>query len=143
MSYLAGISRDDIDQFWPRIVHLIAKPLVRTGAIKDYHPEDIRQFCKDGSMQCWLAHEDGQILAVGITQVIVYPQRRVLGVPFIGAEDGSINSWFEHLESLLEFAEEQGCEALRVWGRRGWERLLNPDNIGVEFDIEVSHESLH
>jgi len=137
MSYLYGVKAEEIDEFWPQIRHLVEKPLVRTGAIKDFAPEDVLNFIKNREMQCWVAHEEGKILAVGVTQVLVYPQRKVLGMPFVGAESNTIKAWLEHFATFEEFARSMDCECIRFWGRKGWERLFKPTDSRIEFDIEV------
>jgi hypothetical protein len=137
MSHLYGISPQDIDQFWPKVESYVRAPLERTGAIKDIHPEDVLEAIKESDMQCWVEHDDGEIIGAVITQVLVYPQRKVLGVPFAGAVNGTMPEWVGHFEILKEFAKAQDCGAVRVWGRKGWEKVLNPDESRVEIDIEV------
>lgn len=134
---LYGVNREEIDEWWPQIRHLVEKPLVRTGVIADFSPEDVRDLIRSGDMQCWIGHSDGKILVCGITEIMVYPRRKVLGIPFVGAEDGSIALWLAHIETLKDFARHHGCEIVRGWGRKGWVRALRPDHERVEFDIEV------
>lgn len=136
-SYLFPVRPDEIDQFWPKIRHLIEKPLVRTKADRDFSPEDIREAIREGLMQCWIAHDGGTILVVAVTEILCYPRRKVLGIPFVGAETGSLDQWIDHMEAMKVYARENGCKAVRVWGRAGWVKVLNPDVTRLEADIEV------
>ena len=137
MSHLFGVPSKDIDEFWPMVEPYVRAPLERTGTIKDMHPEDVLEAIRKSDMQCWVVHEDGQIICAVITQILVYPQRKVLGVPFAGAINGTMPKWVQHFEILKDFAKENGCGAVRTWGRKGWERVLQPDEARVEIDIEV------
>lgn len=114
-------------------------PLNRTGAIDDFHPEDILRLIKDRHMQCWLGHKDGQVFAVGITQILVYPQRKILGVPFVGSKGNDLEALQDYFQILKEYADAMGCKALRVWGRDGWKKVLGKKSkhFRIEFDIEV------
>ena len=136
-SFLFPIGGHEIDDFWPKIRHLIEKPLARTKADRDFAPEDVRQAIRDGTMQCWIAHDGENILVVGITEVLCYPRRKVLGIPFVGAERGTLDHWIDHMEAMKAYAREMGCSAIRVWGRDGWVKMLNPDVKRLEADIEV------
>lgn len=132
-----GLTYDDALELWPLIEPLIEKPLVRTGAIKDFHPADILELIKSQAMQCWLIYDDDEVLCVAITQILAYPRRKVLGIPFVGAKPGTIKRWLQHMDVMEAFAIEHGCTAIRGWGRKGWEKVMNPDVVRVEFDIEV------
>jgi len=134
---LIGIRSDEIDRWWPYLESFVRKPLDRTGAIKDYLPEDILGFIKNRDMQCWVAHNGQEPLAVIITEILAYPQRKVLGIVFTGAINGSIDLWLDHFRIMKDFAREHGCSVIRIRGRKGWEKVFKPDDTLVEFDIEV------
>ena len=105
--------------------------------VKDYDTDYVYERVKDARMQCWIAHEDDRITAVFVTQVIKNPKRKILTIPYVGAENGTIDTWIEAIDTFKDFAKEHGCEAVRGWGRKGWEKVLKPDSVRIEFDIEV------
>ena len=116
---------------------MLDKALTRTGLDKDWSTESLLQLCQSGEMQCWVAHENDEILVVALTEIVEYPLRKVLGIPFVGAKRGSIRRWLGHLEMLKDYARENDCEAIRGGGRFGWKRAIKPDVARFEFDIEV------
>jgi hypothetical protein len=140
---LMGLQPDEVDDFWPHVKPFIEKAMIRTGVIHDYDPEYVLDQLKTLRMQCWIGHEGSDIKVVHITTIDEFPKRRVLGIPFVGAQEGSIDDWIGHIEIFKEFAKAHGCSVVRGWGRKGWERKLNPNTVRIEFDIEVGHESLH
>lgn len=137
-SVLFGISADEIDYWWDQVEPLIHKPLWRTGAIREYESDDILRFIKTRDMQCWIAHDGAEILAVGVTEIVQYPRRNVLAIVTVGAKNGSIDAWIDHLDTLKAFAERHDCGVIRAWGRKGWAKKLKPDAVRIEFDIEVT-----
>lgn len=134
---LHGIHPDEISVYWPHILPLLNKPFVRMELVKDYDTDYVYERVKDARMQCWIAHKNDQITAVFVTQVIENPKRKILTIPYVGAETGTIDTWIEAIDTFKAFAKENGCEAVRGWGRKGWERVLKPDSVRIEFDIEV------
>lgn len=136
-SRLLGIPSDEVAEWWPHLAPMITKALERTGVISDITTDDILEFLEDQDMQCWVAHDGESVLAVGITQIMIFPQRKVLAIPYVGAIYGTIEDWLKHIEDLKQFAREKGCTAIRGWGRKGWVKMLRPDVVRIEFDIEV------
>lgn len=136
-SYLFPLRSDEIDAFWPKIGHLVEKPLTTPPEDRNYSIDDIRDALRSKDMQCWVAHDGQKILAVAITEVVCFPRRKVLYIPFVGAETGSIDLWLGHMEAMKAFAREMGCEAVRGGFREGWVRKLKPDTKRVEFEIQL------
>jgi len=134
---LHGIQAEEIGLYWPHIVPLLNKPFVRMEVVKDYDVDYLLKMLRDSMMQCWIAHENDKIIAVFITQIHSYPKRNVLSIPFVGAENGTIDTWIDAMDTFKEFAKENDCSAIRGWGRKGWEKVLHPDSVRIEFDIEV------
>lgn len=81
-----------------------------------HNPADIAVAVKEGRMQAW---QNGQ--SVVITEVIGYPQKRVLNV-FIAV--GSLDEVMAIQPQLEAFGREHGCYCLRMAGRKGWTKVL-------------------
>jgi hypothetical protein len=135
---LYGIQPDEITVYWPYILPLLAKPFVRMELLKDYDPSYVLGEVKAKRMQCWIAHANDKIDAVFVTQIISHPKRKILTIPYVGAETGTIDTWIDAMDTFKAFAIEHGCAAIRGWGRKGWEKVLKPDSVRIEFDIEVA-----
>lgn len=136
-TFLVGLAHDDVVQMWDDIKPLYERALVKTGAINDFLPEDILEAIEARDMQGWIVHDRHQIICAVATQILVYPRRKVFGIVLVGAEPGTISSWLQHFDILKDFALAHGCSAIRGWGRKGWEKTMNPDTVRIEFDIEV------
>ena len=134
---LPGIQPDEIEMAWPLIQPLLLKPFTRMEILKDYDTEYVLECLRDQSMQGWVAHENDRITAVFVTQINVFQKRKILSIPYVGAENGTIDTWIGAMDTFKDFAKSHGCSAIRGWGRKGWERVLKPDSVRIEFDIEV------
>lgn len=140
---LIGLQPGEVEEFWPHVRPFIEKAMARTGILKSYDPEYVFEKLKTFEFQCWIGHSNKQIKVVHITTIEVKPKRKILCIPFVGAVEGTIEDWIDHLEVFKEFAKAHGCTTVRGYGRKGWEKVLQPDDVRIEFDIEVSNENLH
>lgn len=76
-------------------------------------------------MQLWIAVDEASedpVEAVCITEMIAYPREKRCGVVFCAGRNPG--RWLHHLESIEGWARAQGCAAVELQGRPGWERLL-------------------
>lgn len=134
---LYGIMSDEVEAYWPLILPLLEKPFVRMKMYLDYDIEYVLEQIKAAKMQCWVAHEKDEVIAVFITQILVRPKRKILYVPFIGAKRGTIKHWIGALDYFKAFAAETGCDVVKGIGRKGWERELCPDSVKLEYEFKV------
>lgn len=56
-----------------------------------------------------------------VTEIVVFPKKRVLNV-FLGG--GELNQILDMHESVIDWARSQGCSALTMSGRAGWVKPL-------------------
>ena len=77
---IAGIPGEKVDLVWDK-VELLFEELFQEDW--DHTLEDIRLFCKEGKMQLWLVVGDNEICGVGITEILNFPRRRVLSIPYL------------------------------------------------------------
>ena len=75
-------------------------------------------------MQLWIVTEDKEIIAALVTQVVSYPQKKILRLISLAGED--FNKFNHFLDMVQSFAIKTGCTGLELWGRKGWKKLL-PD----------------
>jgi hypothetical protein len=117
---------DQVWRVWSHVRHWIAKAIERGG------DDDYRQHERDtleGLNQLWIVADQGKLIAAAITKLVREGGKSVCIIVACGGE-----GWkrFGHLIGRLEsFAKDEGCEAVRVVGRKGWQRLLP--------DYEVKH----
>ena len=81
-----------------------------------HDPQDIAALVQEGKMQAWV---NGDSLV--ITEVMHYPRVSVVNIVLAVGKLSEVMS----LQPVIEdFARAQKCVALRMEGRKGWERVL-------------------
>jgi len=93
-----------------------------------YDLNDIRQGLEEQKMQLFIAVAE-EIIATAITQVVDYPQKRVLTIVLLGGK--RMEEWLPLLNQLERWAIDEGCEQIELYGRPGWERVLGWDKTYV------------
>ena len=91
----------------------LQRALDRQGGL--YTLEDIREQLADGRMQSWVHNNSW-----AVTQISVYPRRRLLDVVAVVGDLGDCRILNE---KLVKFANEMGVDLIASYGRRGWVRL--------------------
>ena len=116
------LSPEDIPYVWDKVEPMLAR--VTEHAEGELTPEDYVEPLSLGEMQLWIAVKDKELHSVMVTQIVPYPQKRILRILAIaGAEFKALYKFKDMVES---FAIRSGCSALELWGRKGWKKLL-PD----------------
>lgn len=70
----------------------------------------------DGRLQLWPAPR-----GMAITEIIVYPKKKVLHCFLAG---GDLDQIIDMIDSAIAWGKTQGCEALTLSGRMGWQKVL-------------------
>jgi hypothetical protein len=92
---LIKIEPNCLEATWPYVVEFIKKPLKRTQGERSLN--DIYQELLSDYLQLWVGvNEEDGILGICITQLIIYPQYKVLAMPYIGTKPHTIHKWFDY-----------------------------------------------
>ena len=116
------IQPGDLELVWDEVVPLIEAALKHSEG--EVIPEDLIKPIKIGKMQLWVALSDGVIAAM-ITEIVVYPRKRVLRVITIAGKDGyGMSRWYGFLPLVEGFALNNNCSSLEAWTRKGMAKKL-------------------
>ena len=117
------LSPDDVPYIWDQVAPLLATVTQHTEG--EMEPDDFLEALTYGDMQLWIAAEKEDLHMVMVTQIIPYPQKKVLRV--IAIAGTGFKELHEKFNATIEsFAIQAGCSAMELWGRKGWKKLL-PD----------------
>lgn len=78
--------------------------------------EDVYDRILDGKLQLWPAER-----GCAVTEIVVYPKKKVLHVFLAGGEMGQI---IDMIDSAVAWSKTQGCTSMTIAGRHGWKRVL-------------------
>lgn len=95
----------------------LERVLARTGG--GVTLRHVRAMCAEKLAQRWVA-DDGSVV---VTQIIDEPGQTVLG---IWLAEGQMAGCMECLDKIEAYARQIGASVVRVTGRAGWVRQLEP-----------------
>ena len=101
----------------------IVQPMVERGLKRSIGLtlESIAYNLRRDLMQMWLAFGSG-VEAVALTEISEEPTGKVCIISLLSGNNRA--RWFGHLEEIEKFARNENCKAMRIYGRKGWTRLL-------------------
>ena len=127
MIELVRLSAKDAVYYWDAVTPLIIKGLKRTDG--EYSLKDYQDYIESQYWDLWIAVnlDTKEIQGVAVTEIIEHPNfnellmRMVIGKQF--------NKFLLETETQFqEFAKENNCKRLVLYGRKGWLRVLNKIN---------------
>ena len=109
-----------VDQVWPLARALIKSAVDRTG-LSDF--ATIESEVMSGAQLLWLACNGASIEAAATTRLVRVSGRKICELVACGGKDRA--RWLPLLDGIEDYAREEGCAEMRIFGRKGWERVLS------------------
>ena len=129
-----------IDQCWPKIEGYIQKAAEYTYG--RFTAGNIYDLVAEGDYQLWVAFEDDSIKGAVVTNVVTYPQRKLLCMQFCGGE--GLVDWKDPMLALLRrFAKDVGCDGIESTARPGWAKIFKNDGFAahwITFELPLDTE---
>ena len=116
------VQPEDIPYIWDQVAPLLDR--VREHTEGELETDDYLGELSDGNMQLWIATENNGLHSIMVTQIAVYPQKKVLKI--ISMAGSEFSRLYEFNDMVESFAIKTGCSGMELWGRKGWKKLL-PD----------------
>jgi hypothetical protein len=104
---------------WPHISHLIRRAVTRTNLS---HSADIEYDVLHGGGLVWLAWDGRTIKAAATTTLIETDADKVCVVTACAGEGMPV--WLPLLGEIEAYAKAEDCACVRIYGRKGWARVL-------------------
>ncbi len=123
MTRLIGVAAADVAAAWPAVQGEIGRACARSDG--RYGSDDVLAALLARDMQLWLSVEAAapeRVAAACVTEIVDYPKERRCGLVFCAGHRP--DRWLHHLDAIADWARAQGCAALELQGRPGWEKLL-------------------
>lgn len=116
---LVPVPANEVGEWWDKAAPEIERAVKRGGR---YSVQSVKDAILDRRMQLWLAVENGEVICVCVTEILVYPLCKVLSVFITTGRD--YRKWADYMLALNEWAKANGCTMGESWARRGWFRIL-------------------
>ena len=122
-----------LNALWPDVEKQLERAVVRSNG--RWTMEVLFHVIASGQQQLWLAFdEDKNIDGVGTTEIIEYPNKKMLAIQFLGGD--KFNDWvWEMLERFNSFAKETGCHGIEATARKGFWKWLGQDDFKQSYVV--------
>lgn len=115
---MAGVVNEQVGYVWNEAAPLL-KPALGEG-------ETLEQVYSDllaRKAQLWIAATETEMTAACVTEIFTRGKRKYCNIWLTGGL--GLNNWMHFLETIEEWAKENGCNAMLIsHARTGWKRLL-------------------
>jgi hypothetical protein len=112
---LLCVNPEDVQKVWPIARDLIRAAIERTR-LSEF--DDIEKDVLEGRQLLWLAISD-HVEAAATTQLSA-------GICILTACSGHQRErWLPLFAKIEKYAKDECCSTMRIYGRRGWERVLD------------------
>jgi hypothetical protein len=108
-----------IAEVWPHCAHLIRVAIEATG-LSEF--ADIEADVLAGRQLLWLAWNGQSIEAAATTHLVKIEGRKVCILTALSGYQRE--RWLSLLDRLEAYAKAEGCALMRIFGRKGWHRVL-------------------
>jgi hypothetical protein len=124
MMEVSMVPAEYVDTCWAKIEPFVEKAAEYTYG--RYSASNLYDMVKDGDHQLWVAYDGGDFKGTVLTNVMNYPQRRVLCMGFCGGIE--LKDWKAPMLDLLKrYAKDMGCDSIEAFGRPGWANVFKND----------------
>lgn len=97
-----------------------------------YTVDDIKDCITDYNYHLWVAFEGTEFYGAVVTEIVDYPQCRMLAMQFTGGKE--LKKWKDPMLALLRrWARDNGCVKIESPGRPGWARVFKNDGYEAKF----------
>jgi hypothetical protein len=122
-----------LNNLWPDVRTQLAKATKRS--IGRWSLEFLYAAILNGSQQLWVAFDsENNIDGVGTTEILQYPEKKMLAVQFLGGDN--FNSWvWEMLDRFKDFGRDNSCQGIEATARMGFWKWLEQDEFSRSFVV--------
>lgn len=104
---------------WPQVSPLIRAAIDR-GRISDF--DCVERDVLSGDALLWVATQDHEIYGAAVTQLQAANGRKFCAIVAAGGTE--MDLCLAQIGEIEDYAREEGCEAMMIFGREGWRRKL-------------------
>ena len=120
MVELICVSPFDVEKVWPHVEGMLRSAIERTN-LDDF--SDIEAGLFTGSLLLWLAWSGEKIEALAVSQLVKSGDGKSCIIVACSGQD--MERWLPLVNGIEKYAADEGCSSMRIYGRKGWERVLN------------------
>lgn len=116
---LLCVDPEKVNEVWPHVEPLLATAMLRSGEMT---MADMLSRLQDRRLLLWLVWDGTEIVSALVTELAQTISGKVCVIVAMGGKGR--DRWLHLTSQLEEFARAEGCRAMRLYGRRGWKRVM-------------------
>lgn len=130
---IALVPASYLNTLWPDVRDELARAVDRSKG--RWSLEMLFASILNGKQHLWVAFDkDKNIDGVGTTEIVFYPNRRMLGIMFLGGDN--FNSWvWDMLEKFNDWARDNECDGIEATARMGFWKWLQQDGFDRSYVV--------
>lgn len=121
MKNLIPIPKERVLEFLPYIEKYI-KSAMETGSGETTYESLIGRALMNDAV-FWLGMDDKKVVGMASTEIIEYPEYKMVHLITVGGDNGFGFEDFHHV--LEDYTRLVGATRIQFWGRKGWSRAIN------------------
>lgn len=118
-THLACVDPERVHEIWPAVAPLLKRAIAKTGLAEFV---TIERNILDGISLLWVAWNGRAIEAVASTSLQQTDAGKVCVIT--ACAGAGMARWLPLIRGIEVFAEAEGCHCVRIFGRKGWGRIL-------------------
>ena len=115
---LVYVPTDMAHTIWPLVDKLILNAVHRGVGSHSV----IRDMVMSGRAMLWIAQDGKCIHAVAVTSLALDQARKVCEI--VACAGSGMREWIRFISGIEKYAKSEGCQSVRLIGRKGWQRML-------------------
>ncbi len=123
---IALVPSNYLATLWPDVSEQLAKAIARSKG--RWSMEMLFASILNGQQHLWVAFDsDKNISGVGTTELVDYPNKRMLAIQFLGGD--KFNEWvWDMLDRFHDWARDNNCKGIEATARMGFWQWLKQDD---------------
>lgn len=130
---LICVPPDRLKQVWPKVSGLIHIAMKR-GGLGSF--ASVQDDVLNGDALLWVGFDGAEVNGACVSQITQTEWRKVCTI--IACSGTDMNRWIGLIEQIEGYARGEGCSAMRIIGRLGWQAVLTsyrPHRVVLQKDL--------
>ncbi len=142
MMNFSQIPKESIPDVWAALIPFIQKAIDRSDGemnLDDVYIESIL-----GTSQLWAVHDGFETKAIGVTRIILFPQKKICRVVLFSGN--GLKQMLPLWPKFEAWAIKEGCESIEWFGRKGFVKVMKQYGYEAKYVVMRKHlikETIH
>ena len=117
------LNPQEVLKLWPQISSDIEKALEHS--VNELSVFELCQKALSGHIHIWLTLDsNNRIVCTTTTRIFTYSSHKSLQIITCTGSSRKWEEFFQQHKTVEDFAKQNGCSSIQIWGRKGWQRQL-------------------